>query len=246
MGQLDGKVALVTGGSRGIGAEACRVLASRGAAVVIVYNSAAEQAEALASEIHGAGGRAVISGGDVRDKETADKAVAKAADAFGRLDILVTSAGISGRETLEKITVERYRALYDINVLGTLHFIQAAVPHMTAPGGRIVTVSSRLAMSPQVGAALYSGTKAAIVAMTKVFAKELGPRGINVNSVAPGLVETDLTVKSVAERGAATIAQTPLGRIGKPADVAGVIAFLASDDALFVTGRTIRVDGGIV
>ena len=245
-GALDGKVALITGGSRGIGAAVARLLASRGAAVVIGYGRAADDAEAVAAAIRASGGRATISGGDIRLPATAAAGVATARDRFGRLDILVTAAGISGRHVLAEIGEADYREIYDTNVLGTLLAIQAAAPHLTAPGGRIVTIASRIAVNPQPGTALYAGTKAAVVAMTETFAKELGPRGITVNSVAPGLIETEMTREAVASRGAAVAADTPLGRIGQPEDVAGVVAFFASDDARWVTGRMLRADGGIV
>lgn len=246
MGQFDRKVALVTGGSRGIGAECARLLAARGASVVVGYGQSAGDAETVAQAIRKAGGQAEISGGDARDPATGTAAVTKAMETYGRLDILVTSAGVMGYALLEDIDPEIFRTVYDTNVLGTLLMIQAAVPHMTSPGGRIVTFSSRFALSPLAGNAAYSASKAAVIAMTETFAKELGPRGITVNSVAPGLIETDMTREAVATRGVAVTAQTPLGRIGQPGDVAGVVAFLASDDARWVTGRTVRADGGIV
>lgn len=245
-GQLDGKVAYVTGGSRGIGAAVCRMLAERGAAVVIGYATGAAEAEALAAEIRTAGGRAETSGGNITEARTSKDGVAKAMDAFGRLDILVTSAGLSGRETLHEITEEQYRAIYDANVLGTILSVQAAEPHLTAPGGRVITVSSRMAVNPIPSSALYSGAKAAVIALTEAFAKELGPRGITVNSVAPGMIHSERMDAAVKARGQAVAAETPLKRIGMPDDVARVVAFLASDDSGWVTGRTIRTDGGIV
>jgi 3-oxoacyl-[acyl-carrier protein] reductase len=246
MTSLEGKVAYVTGGSRGIGAATSRLLAARGAAVVIGYGTGADQAEALAQDIRSTGGRAAISGGNVTQKTTAEAGVAKALASFGRLDILVAAAGTSSQGMLADLTEDAYRAAFDTNVLGTLWAIQAAAPHLASPGGRIVTLSSRLAQNPFAGGAIYAGTKAAVIAMTESFAKELGSRGITVNSVAPGMIETDMTREAVAARGAAVAAQTPLGRIGQPEDVAAVVAFLASDDARWVTGRTIRTDGGIV
>jgi 3-oxoacyl-[acyl-carrier protein] reductase len=246
METLDGKVAVITGGSRGIGAATARLLARRGAAVVIVYATSEGPARALADEIAAAGGKARISGGDVRDPATSAAAVRAALDAFGGLDILVTAAGVGSQGALGEITEARYREVFDINLLGTLLPIQAAAPHLTAPGGRIVTISSRLAQNPFPGSALYAGAKAAVLAMTEALARELGPRGITVNTVLPGMIETAMTREAVAERGAAVAAQTPLGRIGQPEDVARAIAFFASEDSRWVTGRAMRVDGGIV
>lgn len=243
---LVGKVAYITGGSRGVGASVARLLAARGATVVIGFGSHKAQAQAIVEEIHSAGGQAEIAGGDVRKAETARSAVEHMLATYGRLDILVASAGISRRDALHEISEQAYRDVYDANVLGTILAIQAAAPHMTRPGGRIITVSSRVAINPTPDSALYAGAKAAIIAMTEAFAKELGPQGITVNSVAPGLIATERMQAVVAARGADVAAQTPLRRIGNPDDVARVVAFLASDDSGWITGRTLRVDGGIV
>lgn len=245
METLNGQVAWITGASRGIGAETARLLASRGAAVVIGYGTAQADAQNVADTIVASGGRAVISGGDLRKRETAEAAVKAALENFGKLDILVTAAGVNHWGGLEQITEKDVTDVMDVNLRGTLLSIQAAVPSM-GEGARIVTISSRLAQNPQAGSALYSASKAAVIAMTESFAKELGPRCIRVNSVAPGLVETDMTREAVAERGAAVAAQTPLGRIGQPADIAGAIAMLVSPDSGWITGRTLRADGGIV
>lgn len=245
-GQFDGKVAWVTGGSRGIGKATVQLLAERGAAVVIGYSSHGDAAEQLAQSIRDKGGKAETVGGDLRDPAAARAAVDLALAKFGRLDILVTSAGVSARHTLAEITEEDYRQMFDINVWGAVTAIQAAAPHLTAPGGRIITVSSRVAFNPFAGSALYAGAKNALVAMTDSFARELGPRGITVNGVAPGLIKSERMAAAVESRGHETVAQTPLARIGMPEDVAGAIALLASDDAGWITGRTIRVDGGIV
>ena len=231
METLDGKVAWITGGSRGIGAETAKLLARRGASVVVGYGNARDEAQSVADAIARAGGRAVISGGDVRKSETADAAVSAAIDNFGRLDILVTAAGVNHWSKLEGISGEDVTAVMDVNVGGTLQAIRAAAARMT-DGGSIVT--------------LYAASKAAVIALTEGFAKELGGRGIRVNSVAPGLTETDMTRQAIAERGDAVAAQTPLGRVGQPEDIARVIAMLVSEDARWVTGRTIRADGGIV
>lgn len=243
---LHGKVAYVTGGSRGVGAGAVRLLAARGATVMIGFGTHSTEAEALAGDIRAAGGQAEITGGDIRKAETSISAVERTLARYGRLDILVTSAGISRRDALRDISEQAYRDVYDANVLGTILAIQAAAPHLSRPGGRIITVSSRVAINPTADSALYAGAKAAVIAMTEAFAKELGPQGITVNAVAPGLIATERMLDVVATRGAEVAAQTPLRRIGLPDDVARVIAFLASDDSGWMTGRTLRVDGGIV
>lgn len=245
MGTLAGKVALITGGSRGIGAATAQLLAKRGVAVVIVYGNAEGSATALADQIRHQGGQAAVSGGDLRIGATSEAAVRRALDSFGRLDILVTAAGVSGLSPLSAITEAQYRNLFDINVLGTLLTVQAAAPHLTSPGGRIITVSSRLAQNPFPGAALYAGSKAAVLAMTQSFAKELGPRGITANAVLPGMIETEMTRDAVAARGAAVAAETPLRGIGQPKDIARAIAMLASGDSGWITGQAVRVDGGL-
>lgn len=245
-GQFENKVAWVTGGTRGIGKSVVRMFARRGGSVLIGYSSHGEDAENLANEIRNAGGKAETAGGDVRDPDAARAAVRRALDSFGRLDVVVTSAGVAGRDHLEEIDEEKYRRTYDINVWGTIVTIQAAAPHLSAPGGRIITVTSRAALNPFAGAALYAGAKAAVNAITESFARELGPRGITVNAVAPGLIESERMAAAVATRGHETVALTPLGRIGQPDDVADVVAFLASEDSRWVTGRVLRVDGGIV
>jgi 3-oxoacyl-[acyl-carrier protein] reductase len=241
---LSGKVAIVTGGSRGIGAAVATTLAARGAAVVVGYGREAAAAEAVAAKIGAAGGRAAVAGGDARDPATAEAAVAAAQRAFGRLDILVTAAGVSVYRPLAEIDEAHVRDVFDVNVLGTVLAIRAASPHLPE-GGRIVTFASRLALNPLPGSAIYSASKAAVIGLTQTFALELGPRGITVNAVAPGMIETDMTREAVAARGAAVAAATPLRRIGQPDDVAGVVAFLASDDARWITGRTLRADGGL-
>ncbi|WGF87792.1 SDR family NAD(P)-dependent oxidoreductase [Marinivivus vitaminiproducens] len=241
---LAGKVAIVTGGSRGIGAAVARTLAARGAAVVVGYGKGAEAAEAVAADIRAANGRATVSGGDVREPAAADAAVTAALDTFGRLDILVTAAGVSVSSPLAEIDTAQVRDAFDINVLGTVLAIQAAAPHLPE-GGRIVTFASRLALNPLPGSAIYAASKAAVIGLTQTVALELGGRGITVNAVAPGMIETDMTREAVRARGAAVATATPLGRIGQPDDVAGIVAFLVSDDARWMTGRTLRADGGL-
>ncbi|PKP84900.1 MAG: dehydrogenase [Alphaproteobacteria bacterium HGW-Alphaproteobacteria-2] len=244
-GRFAGKVALITGGSRGIGAEIARRLAREGARVTVGYRGNRVAAEAVQAEIAALGAEARIAAADVADPVAAQALVESAHAAHGRLDILVHAAGIAPYLPLERCDAAHYRTVFDTNVLSTLTLTRAAAPLLTAPGGRVVHLSSRLVWAPIPGSAVYAASKAAVTALTLALAKELGPRGITINAVAPGVIETDMTEAIVAERGEAIRAMTPLGRIGKPEDVAGVVAFLASEDAGWITGRTIRADGGM-
>ncbi len=240
-----GKAVLVTGGSRGIGAEVARRFASLGADVAIGYRSDAGAAAAMAAEIEALGGRAEAFAGDVAKPADARGMVRSTVDAFGRLDVLVNAAGIGTYQTLDKIDEDHYRSIFDTNVLGTLMTMQAAAPHLPSPGGRIVNFSSRLAIVPMATTSAYAGSKAAVGAITRAASKELGPKGITVNAVAPGLIETDMTAAAVAERGEAVRAMTPLQRIGQPGDIAGIVTFLASEESGWITGQSILADGGL-
>jgi len=243
-GTLASKVALVTGGSRGLGAATARRLAADGASVGVGYRSARAEADAIVGEIEAAGGEAVAVQGDVGKDGDPARMVEEVFSRFGRLDILVNSAGIGEYRPLAANDEAFVRQMFDTNVLGTIMLTSAAATRM-GEGGRIVHFSSRLATVPLPTSAVYSGTKAAVSAMVHSFAKELGPRGITVNAVAPGLIETDMTAKTIAERGEAMRAATPLGRIGQPDDIAGIVAFLVSDDSRWITGRTLLADGGM-
>jgi 3-oxoacyl-[acyl-carrier protein] reductase len=166
-------------------------------------------------------------------------------EAFGRLDVLVNTAGIGPYLPLARIDEAHYRSIFDTNVLGTILLTQAAAPLLPSPGGRIVHFASRLAYNPIPTSSVYSASKAAVITLVHGFARELGPKGITVNAVAPGVIETDMTTTIIAERGEQIRAMTPLGRIGQPEDIAGIVTFLASDDAGWITGRTILADGGV-
>lgn len=241
--RFEGKVILVTGGSRGLGASVARRLCDEGATVAIGYRSAAADAERMVAEIAAGGGRAAAFAGDIGKSGAAERLVEAAHAAFGRLDGLVNAAGVGPYRPLAEVDGDYVRAMFDTNVTGAVMLTKAAAALM-APGGRIVHFASRLAYSPIPTSTVYAASKAAVVALTHGFAKELGPKGITVNAVAPGVIETDMTTAIIAQRGDAIRAGTPLGRIGQPEDVAGVVSFLLSDDAGWVTGRTIIVDGG--
>jgi 3-oxoacyl-[acyl-carrier protein] reductase len=164
---------------------------------------------------------------------------------YGRIDILINSAAVAPYRPLDAIDAAFVRAVFDTNVLGTILVIQAALPHLTSPGGRIVNFASGLAFRPIPTSSVYAASKAAVVTLTQAFSKELGPKGITVNAVAPGVIETEMTSAILAQRGADIIAATPLGRIGRPDDIAGIVTFLASPEAGWITGRTILADGGL-
>jgi 3-oxoacyl-[acyl-carrier protein] reductase len=242
---LSGKVALVTGGSGGIGAATARKLASQGAAVGVHYFSNADSANAVVAEIEKAGGRAIAVGGNIADAKEAKAVVEKVADAFGKIDILVNNAGTIKPAEFGAITTEHFQDQFGVNFLGVVLMTQEAVAKFPASGGRVVSVSSNLAFQSHPTVAMYSAAKAAVVSLTETFAKELGPRNITVNAVAPGAVKTEMIARISQEALDGIAAKTPLGRIATPEDIADTIAFFASDDARWITGRTILVDGGV-
>jgi 3-oxoacyl-[acyl-carrier protein] reductase len=242
---LDGKVALVAGGSRGIGAAVARRLAAMGAEVVVTYKSRRDAADAVVSGIEGAGGKAHACEVDIVQSYSVSALVGNVVDRCGRIDILVNSAGIAPYRPLGAIDTAYVRELLDANVLGAILLTQAVVPYLPSPGGRIIHFSSRLAVSPIPASSVYAATKAAVSALTLALSKELGPKGITINAVAPGVIETDMTTAIISERGNMIRAATPLGRIGMPDDIAGIVAFLASPDSGWITGRTLLADGGM-
>ena len=247
MSKLTGKVALVTGASKGIGAAIARALAAEGAAVIVNYASSQAGADAVVADIAKAGGKAVAVRGDVSRADDAKALADAAVRHFGRLDILVNNSGVYQFGALEEITEEHYRRQFDVNVLGLLLTTQAAAKHM-GEGGSIVNVSSLVTRIVPAASAVYTGTKGAVDAITGVLAQELGPRRIRVNAVSPGVVETEGThaagiIGSELEAGAK--AKTPLGRVGQPQDIASIVAFLASDDSYWLNGEILYAGGGM-
>lgn len=247
MSKLAGKVAVVTGASKGIGAGIAKALAAGGAAVVVNYASSKEGADAVVAAITAANGRAVAVGGDVSKAADAQGIVNAAIETYGRLDILVNNSGVYEFAALEEITEEHFHKQFNVNVLGTLLTAQAAVKHM-GEGASIVNVSSVVSRITPATTAVYSGTKGAVDAITGSLARELGPRKIRVNSINPGVVETEGTHTAGvigSEFEAAALSQTPLGRVGRPDDIAAIAVFLASDDARWLTGESLIASGGM-
>ena len=247
MSKLEGKVALVTGASKGIGASIAKHLAAAGASVVVNYSSSREGADRVVAEIGREGGKAIVVQADVSKKAEVDRLFAETKRAFGRLDVLVNNAGIFEFSPLEAITEEHFHKQFDINVLGLILASQKAAEAFGGDGGSIINISSMVSISPPPNASVYSATKGAVDAVTKSLAKELGARKIRVNSINPGMVETE-GVHSAGFLGSdfhtQAIAQTPLGRIGQPADIATIAVFLASDDSGWVTGSVLPAAGG--
>lgn len=246
-GKLAGKVALVTGASKGIGAAIAKRLAADGASVVVNYASSKEGADKVVAEIAKAGGKAVAVKADMSKHADVDFLFAETKKAFGRLDVLVNNAGIFEFAPLEAITEEHFHKQFNINVLGLILASQKAAAAFGDAGGAIVNVSSVVAVSPAPGASVYSATKGAVDAITKSLAKELGPKKIRVNSVNPGMIETE-GVHTAGFLGTdfhkQILAATPLGRIGQPDDVASVVSFLVGPDSYWITGQTHLVSGG--
>jgi 3-oxoacyl-[acyl-carrier protein] reductase len=245
--KLDGKVAVVTGASKGIGAGIAKHLAAEGAAVVVNYSSSKEGADKVVDEITKRGGKAIAVQADVAKKKDIDRLFAETKKAFGRLDILVNNAGIYEFLPLENVTEEHFHKHFNVNVLGVLLAIKEATNYFGPEGGSIINISSSASMSAPPTASVYSATKAAVDTITKSLAKELGPRNIRVNVINPGMVETEgLHAGGLigSEFQKMFESQSPLGRIGQPDDVAPAAVFLASPDARWITGETLVVSGG--
>jgi len=245
--KLPGKVAVVTGASKGIGASIAKHLAAEGAAVVVNYASGKAGADQVVAAIASAGGKAVAVQCDVSRKADIDRLFAETKQAFGKLDILVNNAGIYEFAPLEQITEQHFRKQFDLNVLGLLLTTQEALKCFSPQGGSIINISSLVSTLAPANAAVYSATKGAVDAITGSLAKELGGRKIRVNAVRPGLVETEGTVASGFTQGdfhEQYVRNAPLGRIGRPQDIAAAVVYLASDDSSWVTGETLLVSGG--
>lgn len=247
MSKLAGKVAVVTGASKGIGAAIAKALAAEGAAVVVNYASGKAGAEAVVAAITAAKGKAIAVAGDVTKSADTKGMIDAAIKAYGRLDILVNNSGVYEFAPLEEITEEHFHKQFNVNVLGTLLTTQAAAKHMKE-GGSVINISSLVTRITPPASAVYSGTKGAIDAITGVLARELGPRKIRVNAINPGMIETEGTHTAGfigSDFNTMAVAQTPLGRIGQPDDIGGIAVFLASDDARWLTGETLLAGGGM-
>ena len=239
MKKLEGKVAVITGASKGIGAAIAKHLAAEGAAVVVNYASSKAGADKVVAEITGAGGQAVAVRADVSKPADVGKLFSETKMAFGPVDVLVNNAGIYEFGPLEQISEEHFHKQFNLNVLGLLLTTQEALKHFNGDGASVINISSIVGVNPLAGAAVYSATKAAVDAVTKSLAKELGPKKIRVNSINPGMIETE-GVHAAGFIGGdlhkQVVAQTPLGRIGQPDDIGKIAAFLTSDDSGWLTG----------
>lgn len=244
---LENKVALVTGASRGIGRAIAIKLASYGATVIVNYQGSKEKAEEVVNTILVNGGQAESYGCDVSDFESCGNMIGEIIKKYGRLDILVNNAGITRDGLLMKMSEEDFEKVINVNLKGAFHTIRHASRYfLKQRSGSIINISSVSGVSGNAGQANYSAAKAGLIGLTKSVAKELGSRGIRVNAVAPGFIETDMTDAMPESAKEAIKGQITMGRIGKPDDIAGVVAFLASDASSYVTGQTIAVDGGMV
>jgi 3-oxoacyl-[acyl-carrier protein] reductase len=246
MSNLNGKVALVTGASKGIGAAIARELASNGAAVAVNYSGSKAAAEEVVAEIKASGGKAIAIQANLSDPESIGPLIETVARRLGPIDTLVNNAGVYEFGPVEAVTPEHFHKQFNLNVLGLILTTQAALRHFQPSGGTIINIGS-VAANGVAGGSVYSATKGAVDSLTLALSKELGPRNIRVNSLNPGMVETE-GVHAAGFIGSdfqkKTEADTPLGRIGQPKDIAGVAAFLASDDSYWLTGQTIQASGG--
>jgi len=245
--KLAGKVAVVTGASKGIGAEIAKQLAAEGAAVVVNYGSSKAEAERVVAGIKEGGGKAVAVQGNMTKKSDIDSLFAEAKKAFGRVDILVNNAGIYEFSALDAVTEDHFHKHFNLNVLGPVLASQAAAKEFNSDGGSIINISSVVSTLAVPNGSVYSGTKGALDAITRSLAAELAPRKIRVNAIRPGMVETEGTHSAgitESDMRKQVESQTPLGRIGQPGDIAGLAVFLASNDSSWITGENFLISGG--
>jgi 3-oxoacyl-[acyl-carrier protein] reductase len=247
-GKLNGKIAVITGASKGIGAGIAKEFASEGAAVVVNYASSKTDADKVVDEITKGGGKAVAVQGSVAKKAEVERLFAAAEKAFGKIDILVNNAGVYEFLPLEEISEQHFHRHFDTNVLGMLLVTQEALKHFNSDGGSIINISSLASSLTPPTAVVYNATKGAVDAITRTLAKELGPRKIRVNSVNPGMVITDGVISGgfhESDFRKMLESQTPLGRVGQPDDIAPAAVFFASDDSKWITGETLIIAGGL-
>lgn len=244
---LEGKVAVVTGASRGIGRAIALKLASQGAKVVINYNGSEEKAKEVQTQIETEGGKAVIYRCDVSDYDACQTFIQDVIKTEGSMDILVNNAGITRDGLLMKMSEEDFDRVIDTNLKGAFHTIRFAARQMLKQrSGRIINMASVVGVTGNAGQANYAASKAGVIGLTKATARELASRGITVNAVAPGFIETDMTAVLPEKVKEASVSQIPLGKFGSPEQVAAAVAFLASSDAAYITGQVLHVDGGMV
>ena len=246
--KLDGKVAVVTGASKGIGAGIAKALADEGAAVVVNYSSSKQGADRVVADISGRGGKAIAVQGDVSKQADIERVFSEAKKAFGRIDILINNAGFYEFAPLEEVTEDLFHRHFNLNILGLLLTTKEAVKHMGPEGGSIINIGSIASTLRPPNSTLYTASKAGVDAITGVLAKELGPRKIRVNSISPGMIETEGAhaggfVGSDFQKMVET--QAPLGRVGQPDDIAPTAVYLASADSKYMTGETLLVSGGL-
>jgi 3-oxoacyl-[acyl-carrier protein] reductase len=247
MGKLNGKVAVVTGASKGIGAGIARTLAAEGAAVVVNYSASKQDADQVVGEITRAGGKAIAVQGDVSRPDDVKRLFAEARRAYGKLDVLVNNAGIYQFAPLEAVTEADFRRQFDINVLGTILATQEAANHFGPEGGSVINLSSVVSINPMANMVVYAASKSAVDSVTRSLARDLSARRIRVNTIAPGATATEGLAAAGAvgtEFEKTLVAGIPMGRLGQPDDIARVALFLASDESSWVTGERIGASGG--
>ena len=245
--QLDGKVALVTGASRGIGAAVARRLAQAGANVGVNFHASPDAAEIVVESINKYGGEAILIGGDVSQEENAEKVVKDLVDHYGSIDILVNNAGINKDQLLIRMKPEDFDSVINVNLRGAFLCTRYAMTHMIRQrSGRVINMSSVVGLSGNPGQANYAAAKAGLVGLTKAVAREVASRNVTVNALAPGYIDTAMVDELTAETQDKILSTIPMGRFGTPEDVAEAVVFLASDGASYITGQVLTIDGGMI